>query len=90
MKVLWLWFNSFFVEIHIHLLVLCDFIFIMFFSLFSRQRVSHHRQREASYTRPAVDSTQVSRPSSSHLLSDDPHDRPFRGERFKDLLKESI
>lgn len=61
--------------------------FEMFFSaLFFRQRVSDHRQREASHSRPAADSTEVSGPPSSHLLSDDPHDRPFRGEYFQHLL----
>ncbi len=61
--------------------------FEMFFSsLFFRQRVSDHRQREASHSRPAADSTEVSGPPSSHLLADDPHYRPFRGECFQELL----
>lgn len=61
--------------------------FSEFFSaLFFRQRVSDHRQWEASHSRPAADSTEVSGPPSSHLLSDDPHDRPFRGEWFQKLL----
>lgn len=61
--------------------------FSVFFSaLFFRQRVSDNRQREASHSRPASDSTEVSGPPSPHLFSDDPHDRPFRGECFQELL----
>lgn len=62
------------------------FLKCFFSALFFRQRVSDHRQREASHSRPAADSTEVSGPPSSHLLSDDPHDRPIRGEYFQDLL----
>lgn len=62
-------------------------VYLVFFSaLFFRQRVSDHRQREASHSRPASDSTEVSGPPSPHLFSDDPHDRPFRGECFQELL----